>query len=63
MRLFAIHPTNEANRDAAIAELAGYQARLAALTEQLANLLPEVDKSGLDPGLRAEIEAMRPTDW
>lgn len=63
LRLFAIHPANEANKDAAIAELAGYQARLAALTEQPATLLPAVDESALDPELLAEIEAIRPTDW
>ncbi|MHB2021417.1 MAG: hypothetical protein ACYCW6_31170, partial [Candidatus Xenobia bacterium] len=53
LRLFAIHPANEANRDAAVAELAGYQARLALLTEQLVNLLPDVEESGLDPELLA----------
>ena len=63
LRLFAIHPATAANRDSAIADLAGYQTRLAELTQQLANLLPDVDESRLDPELRAEIEAMRPTDW
>ena len=63
LRMFAVHPANEANRDAAIADLSGYKARLAELTQQLANLLPEVDHPGLDPELHAEIEAMRPTDW